>query len=165
LLDLNFSVPQIATTGKLCGSIGAIIGGIIGGYLMQRFNIIQSLLYFGAIHTSAHLLLALQAIVGNNLLLYFITSISESVTGGMAMAAYIAFITSICRGKYKATQQGFFTSMMGVSRSIFPSLSGFMASTYGWLNFFLISFGLSIPALIILFYMRKSLEKYLYSRD
>lgn len=165
LLDLNFSVAQIATTGKLCASIGTIIGGIFGGYLMQRLNIIQSLLYFGAIHTSAHLLLAMQAIIGNNLALYFVTSISESLTGGMAMAAYIAFITSICKGRYKATQQGFFSSMMGVSRSVFPSISGFIASHFGWLNFFLIAFALSVPALVILYYMKKDLEEYLYPKD
>jgi PAT family beta-lactamase induction signal transducer AmpG len=162
LLDLNFSVAQIATAGKLGGSIGAIIGGIIGGYLMRRINIIQSLLYFGVIHTSAHLLLVLQAAVGNNLMLYFITSISESVTGGMAMVAYISFIASICRGRYKATQQALFNSMMGVSGSIFPSISGFMASYYGWFNFFLISFVLSLPALIMLVFMRKNLESKVY---
>jgi PAT family beta-lactamase induction signal transducer AmpG len=161
LLSLSFNEAEIATTGKLCGSIGSIIGGLLGGYLMRKLHIVQSLWYFGLIHTSSHVLLAIQAIIGKNLAFFFITSISESITGGMAMAAYIAFISSICKGQYKTTQQALFSSMMGLSRSIFPSISGFIASQYGWLNFFMITFLLSIPGLVLLYSMKKKLTDYL----
>jgi PAT family beta-lactamase induction signal transducer AmpG len=165
LLDLKFTAVEIATTGKLCGSIGAMIGGVLAGYVMHKLNIVQSLWYFGIIHTSAHILLAIQAVVGNNLTLYFVASVAESITGGMAMAAYIAFITSICRGQYKTTQQALFSSMMGLSRSIFPSISGFLASKYGWLTFFSSTFLLSIPALVLLFYMKNQFTNHIYKHD
>jgi PAT family beta-lactamase induction signal transducer AmpG len=162
LLELNFSTAQIATTGKLCASIGTIIGGLIGSYYMTKRSIIDSLLFFGIIHTSAHLLLALLAVCGNNMMLYFITSLSESVTGGMAMAAYIAFIASLCKGKYKATGQAFFNSTMGLSRSILPSISGLLANYCGWTTFFLIAFFISIPSLILLGKIRNKLQQLLW---
>jgi PAT family beta-lactamase induction signal transducer AmpG len=162
LLDLQFNVVQIATAGKLFGSLGTIIGGVAAGYIMRKMNIIDSLWYFGLIHTSAHVFLIAQAIIGNNLTLYFFASISESITGGMAMAAYIAFITSICRGRYKTTQQAIFTSMMGMTRSIFPSVSGIMASYYGWTGFFSMMLILSMPGLILLYCMRDKFSTYLY---
>lgn len=161
LLDLEFSVAQIATTGKLCSSIGTIIGGILGGYIMKKINIIDSLLYFGILHTSAHLLLTLLAMIGNNISLYFLTSVSESVTGGMAMAAYIGFISAMCKGSYKTTQQALLNSMMGISRSILPSISGLIAIGCEWFNFFLITFFLSIPALIMIKLMSSNLKKYI----
>ena len=161
VIDLKFTTEQIATVGKLAGSIGAIIGGVLGGYLMRKINIVDALCYFGIIHTSAHLLLALQAVVGNNIWLYFITSISESITGGMAMAAYIGFISAICHGQYKATQQGVLSSMMGISRSIFPSISGIMVIKFGWLKFFLMAFFLSIPSLVMLSCMKNSFKQYI----
>jgi PAT family beta-lactamase induction signal transducer AmpG len=163
LLDLKFSEVEIATTGKLCGSFGAMIGGVVGGYIMRKTNIVQSLLYFGIAHTSAHIFLMIQAIVGKNSVLYFATSMSESITGGMAMAAYIAFITSICKGRYKITQQAFFSSMMGLSRSIFPSISGIIVNSYGWSVFFASAFLVSIPSLILLFFMRNKLTKHIYN--
>jgi PAT family beta-lactamase induction signal transducer AmpG len=75
VIDLKFTTDQIAMVGKFSSSVGTIIGGILGSYLMMRIKIIDALYYFGIIHTSAHLLLALQAAVGNNLWLYFITII------------------------------------------------------------------------------------------
>lgn len=163
LLDLKFSEAEIATTGKLCGSIGAIIGGVVGGYIMRKINIVQSLLLFGMAHTSAHIFLMIQASTGKNSLLYFATNMSESITGGMAMTAYIAFIASICKGEYKVTQQAFFSSMMGLSRSIFPSFAGIIVSNYGWIVFFATSFVVSIPSLLLLFFMRIKLTKYIYT--
>jgi PAT family beta-lactamase induction signal transducer AmpG len=162
LLDLKFSEAEIATTGKLCGSIGAMIGGVVGGYIMRRINIVQSLLYFGIIHTSAHILLMIQAIIGKNSVLYFVVNMSESITGGMSMAAYIAFIASICKGQYKVTQQAFFSSMMGLSRAIFPSFAGIIASKYGWSVFFAGAFIISMPGLLLLFFMRTKLTKHIY---
>ena len=163
LLDLQFQDFDIATVGKLCGSIGAMLGAIIGGRIMQSMNVVYRLLFFGLVHSSVHLLLAAQALIGNNLAFYFITSISESVTGGMAMTAYIAFIASICKGRYLATQQALFTSMMGVSRSILPSVSGVLVSYFGWFNFFIFAFLLSIPALILIYFMRTRLINYIYT--
>ena len=136
LVETGFDALQISTVGKFLGITTAIIGGIIASFVMHRIKIIDALLYFGIIHALSHLLFIFQNHMGDNIYTLFLVIGAESITGGMVMAAYIAFITSLCTGKYSATQYAFFSSMMGISRSIFPSLSGLIVMHAGWNNFF-----------------------------
>jgi MFS transporter, PAT family, beta-lactamase induction signal transducer AmpG len=158
LVETGFDAFQIATVGKFLGIITAIIGGLIAGQSMKKMKILDAMLIFGIIHSMAHLLFILQNEMGSNIYILFLVVGVESTTGGMVMAAYIAFITSLCRGKYSATQYAFLSSMMGISGSIFPSMSGIFASEFGWNSFFLFITILTIPPLIMSFSLRKKLE-------
>ena len=73
----------------------------------------------------------------------------------MTMAAYIAYIASLCHGKFRATQYSFLTSMMGLSRSILPSISGYIVATIGWNIFFLSASIASIPPIILVLYLKR----------
>ncbi|MCC8483178.1 MAG: MFS transporter [Rickettsia endosymbiont of Labidopullus appendiculatus] len=150
LIHIGYNEFEIASAGKFFGIISAIIGGLIASSVMRKKNILDSLLIFGVIHAVAHTLFILQEIYGKNLPLFFITTGFEGVTSGMTMTAYIAFIASICQGKFRATQYSFFTSMMGFSRSIFPALSGYIVVQFGWQNFFTFIIITTIPSLLLL---------------
>ncbi|MFP3018489.1 MAG: MFS transporter [Candidatus Tisiphia sp.] len=150
LIHLGYNEFEIASAGKFFGMISAIIGGLIASLVMKKKNILDSLLIFGVIHAIAHILLIVHEIYGKNLLLFFITTAFESTTCGMAMTAYIAFIASICTGKFRATQYSFFSSMMGFSRSIFPALSGYIVVQFGWKSFFTFIIIITIPSLLLL---------------
>ncbi len=123
LINIGYNEFEIASAGKFFGVLSAIIGGLIASIVMKKKNILDSLMIFGIIHALAHTLFIVQQIYGKNLPLLFVTIGLENVTGGMTMAAYIAFIAFICQGKFRATQYSFFSSMMGFSRAIFPALS------------------------------------------
>lgn len=157
LIHIGYNELEIASTGKFLGIVSAIMGGLIASFIMRKKNILDSLLLFGILHMFAHSLLILQEICGKNLLLLFITVGFESITSGMAMAAYIAFIASICQGRFRATQYSFFTAMMGFSRSIFPALSGYAVVQLGWQNFFLFIIIITLPSLLILRKLRSLL--------
>lgn len=159
LLELGFNAFDIATTGKLWGTIGTIIGSSLAGIIMARISISKSLLYFGLLHSLAHLFLIIQYIVGKNYILFFVTTSVESITGGMSMSAYMALITGLCRGRYKATQYSLLTSMMGVSRSLLPIISGFLVNAYGWSIFFAITTIMIIPSLCLIPYFSKLTDK------
>ena len=159
LVETGFDALQISTVGKFLGITTAIIGGIIASFVMHRIKIIDALLYFGIIHALSHLLFIFQNHMGDNIYTLFLVIGAESITGGMVMAAYIAFITSLCTGKYSATQYAFFSSMMGISRSIFPSLSGLIVMHAGWNNFFFFVTLLTIPPLWMSLRVGKMLEK------
>jgi MFS transporter, PAT family, beta-lactamase induction signal transducer AmpG len=150
LIKLGFSAMEIATTGKFCGVIGAIIGGFIASNIMKTRPIINSLLIFGIIHAVAHSLFIVQELYGNNIYLLFIVIGFESVTSGMSMAAYIAFIASLCHGRFRATQYSFFLAMMGASRAVLPAISGYIVSLFGWNIFFCFTTIVTIPSLILL---------------
>ncbi|WP_040255817.1 AmpG family muropeptide MFS transporter [Rickettsia hoogstraalii] len=158
LLHLEYDAFEIASVGKFWGVVGAIIGGLVGGVIMKHKNILNSIFLFGIIHALGHILFIFLEINGKNSLLLFITIGIESITGGMTMTAYIAFISSLCQGKFRATQYSFLSSMMGISRSIFPIISGYMVVNFGWQNFFLFTTIITIPSLLILLKIKTKLQ-------
>jgi PAT family beta-lactamase induction signal transducer AmpG len=158
LLHLGYDAFEIASVGKFWGVVGAIIGGLVGGVIMKHKNILNSIFLFGIIHALGHILFIFLEINGKNSLLLFITIGIESITGGMTMTAYIALISSLCQGKFRATQYSFLSSMMGISRSIFPIISGYMVVNFGWQNFFLFTTIITIPSLLILLKIKTKLQ-------
>ncbi len=158
LLHLEYDAFEIASVGKFWGVVGAIIGGLLGGFIMKHKNILNSIFLFGIIHALGHILFIFLEINGKNSLLLFITIGIESITGGMTMTAYIAFISLLCQGKFRATQYSFLSSMMGISRSIFPIISGYMVVNFGWQNFFLFTTIITIPSLLILLKIKTKLQ-------
>ncbi|WP_342225428.1 AmpG family muropeptide MFS transporter [Rickettsia endosymbiont of Urophora cardui] len=159
LLHLNYDAFEIASVGKFWGVMGAIVGGLLGGFIMKKKNILDSILLFGIIHALAHILFIILKIYGKNSTLLFITIGAESITGGMTMTAYIAFISSLCQDKFRATQYSFFSSMMGISRSIFPIISGYIVVNFGWQNFFLFTTIITIPSLLVLLKIKNKLQQ------
>lgn len=156
LIEIGYPLTDIAITGKLLGTIFAMIGGLLGSYFMKKRNIFDNLLLFGLIHALAHILFIVQYIRGQDTYLLFILIGFEAISGGMSMAAYIAFIASLCSGKFRATQYAFFNSMMGFSRSILPAFSGYLVANIGWPSFFSLIITLSLPPLLLLRYLKKS---------
>ena len=150
LLEKGFGAIEIASVGKFLGIIAAIIGGFLGSYIMSKISITRSLLLFGLVHAVAHLMFIVQDAVGYNITLLFIVMGFESITGGMAMAAYIAFITSLCSGQYSVSQYSVLSAMMGLSRAILPGISGLIANKLGWDIFYFLTFMMTIPPLMMI---------------
>jgi PAT family beta-lactamase induction signal transducer AmpG len=152
-LDKHYNEYEIASIGKFLGIVGSIIGGFVASYLLDRISIIKSLYLFGIIHSISFLLFLNLVFFEHNLIIYALVIGFQSITGGMAMAAYIAYITSLCSGKYRATQYSFLSSMMGLSRSLFPTMSGYIVSYYGWTSFYILIFIISIPSILMTKYL------------
>lgn len=159
LIHIGYDEFEIASFGKFFGVIAAIFGGLIAGSIMEKINVVDSMLIFGVLHGLAHLLFIGQELYGNDISLLFFAIGAESITGGMSMAAYIAFIASLCKGKFRATQYSFFSAMMGFSRSVLPAFSGYMVANLGWINFFIITSLATMPALALIPFLKKSLKK------
>ena len=159
LHHIGYDSFEIATAGKLFGAISAMIGGLLASYIMRKKPLYESLLLFGSIHAAAHVLFVLQDAVGKNIYLLFLITGFEGISGGMTMAAYIAFIASLCDGRFRATQYSFFSSMMGLSRSILPSISGYFVANFGWTVFYLFTTVATVPALVIIVYLEKMKKK------
>jgi len=155
LLHIGYNEYDIAIAGKLFGVVSALIGGFIASSIMQKSDILRSLLLFGAIHTISHTMFIVQEAYGKNLYLLFFVTGFESITSGMTMAAYIAFIASLCKGNFRATQYAFFSSMMGVSRAILPAVSGLIVASFNWQIFYLFVTIISLPPLAIIYYWRR----------
>ena len=155
LINRGYPASIIATAGKLFGTISALIGGLLGSYIMRKRSIFDNLLLFGSIHAIAHILFILLDVYGQNIYLLFIVTGFESISGGITMTAYIAFIATLCEGKFRSTQHAFLSSMMGLSRSVFPVISGYIVVNFGWTFFFILTTIATTPSLLLLVYLEK----------
>ncbi|MBL3284185.1 MFS transporter [Rickettsiales endosymbiont of Paramecium tredecaurelia] len=160
LLHVGYNAQDIAISGKLLGSIGAILGGVVGGAILSKKTIRFCLIWFCAVHSLAHVLYIYQDLQ-KCYWLFIITTILESITCGMTMSAYLAFINSLCTGKFKATQYSLFTSFLGLARAILPSISGYLVELCGWRLFFLAATFTFVPSWIII---NKIYRSYIHDR-
>ena len=152
-LSIGFDEVEIASIGKILGVFGTIIGGFISGIIIDKIPLMRALYLFGIIHAISHLLFLLLVDSGSNLYLYALVIGLQSITGGMAMTSYIAYITSLSAGHYSATKYSFFSASMGLSRSIFPGISGYIAANLGWGYFYICVFVASLPSLFVIKYL------------
>ncbi len=155
LLHVGYDAGEISVNGKLIGMLCATFGGLVAGYLMKGKNIHHCLIFFGALHGLSHFMFIVQEYYGKNINLLLSSTVLEGTTGGMAMTAYIAFIATLCKGKFRATQYAFFSSMMGFARSVFPALSGYIVASYGWYVFYIITIIATLPPLFLINYIHK----------
>ncbi len=154
LLEYDFTPREIAYIGKFFGVFAALLGGLIGGSIMQHMSVKQSLAIFGFLHSLSHmlfLLLIYDSSSSNILLALVITA--ESVTSGMAMTAFIALITSFSEGRFSGTKYSLLSATMGLSRAIFPAFSGWVVSSLGWASFFIFITLISLVSLPIIAFL------------
>ncbi len=157
--DMGFSKIEIANVMKLYGMIAAILGGIICGLLITKIGLKKGMLYFGILQIFSTMAFALQAIYGHNMPLFIAVVTIENFVSGMVTTALVAYVSSLCNKAYTATQYALLSSIMGVSRDIFSSTSGMVASFLGWKLFFVVSALISLPSLLIIWFFVKDEPK------
>jgi PAT family beta-lactamase induction signal transducer AmpG len=155
LLEIGFTKAQIAEIVKLYGMVATFVGAMLGGVLVARFGMYKTLLVCGFLHMLTNMLLVQQAYLGVNEWFLALCVVSENSTAGMTSMAFIAYLSSLCRVNYTATQYALLSSLAAVGRTFLSSSSGAAAAALGWPLFFLFSSLLAVPALGLLWYINK----------
>lgn len=153
--DIGFSKTQIAAVSKLYGTIATIIGSIFGGIIVARYGILRALLICGILQGLSNLTFAGLAMTGNNIYVLMAVITIENISGGMAMTAFVAYLSSLCNVLYTATQYALLSSLMSFARDIVAASSGYLKEYVTWEWFFIITTFMSLPGLVILYYLSK----------
>ncbi|HEY1228823.1 MAG TPA: hypothetical protein VGF26_16040, partial [Ramlibacter sp.] len=82
----------------------------------------------------------------------------ENITGGMGTAAFLAFLMSLCNQRFTATQFALLSAFASVGRVWVGPLAGVVAESIGWPQFFVISTVLALPALAMLWWLRRPIR-------
>ncbi len=155
--QMGFSKSEVATVSKLFGVIATVVGVFVGGMLVKRYGIMQSLLGCGILQMFSNLMYAAQAIAGHDVELLYFTIGIENLSGGMGSSAFVAYLSVLCNITYTGTQFALFTSFMATGRTILSTSSGWVVEMTGWFDFFLISTVVALPGLLLLVWMMKNL--------
>ncbi|MDE0943609.1 MAG: AmpG family muropeptide MFS transporter [Alphaproteobacteria bacterium] len=152
-VEIGFSKSEIASVSKIFGLGATLIGGFIGGMLVVRRGIMQSLLWCGLLQMLSNLMFAVQAMVGHDTSMLALTIAIENVAGGMGTAAFVAYLSALCNIAYTATQYALLSSLMALARTALSAPSGMLAESTSWVTFFVVTTIAAIPGLLLLWWL------------
>ncbi len=155
LLDLGFTKTQIAQVVKLYGLIATLLGTFAGGWLVGHIGMYRALMICGFGHMLTNLLLVELARRGADLNFLVLAISTENFTGGMATAAFIAYLSALCKLNYTATQYALLSSLAAAGRTWLSTPSGALAEAVGWEVFFAIASLMAVPSLILLWWIER----------
>ena len=154
--EIGFSKIEIASIVKTFGLFATLFGVFIGGVFVKKFNIYKTL-WIGVIaQMLSNLAFCYLAKFGYDPKALYVVIFIENFSGGIGDAVFVAYLSSLCNVSYSATQYALLVSCATFARSVLSSVSGVVVAGFGWYNFFIISALLSIPAIILLFFITKA---------
>jgi PAT family beta-lactamase induction signal transducer AmpG len=177
LKGLAYTPAEVGLVNKVFGLWLTIAGALLGGALMLRLGLWRALLAFGVLQMASNLGFWWLAAGGKGSLpglvipafdwgfvaLAQATPVDggllavvafENVSGGMGTAAFVAFLMSLCNQRFTATQFALLSAFASVGRVWVGPLAGVLAESIGWPVFFVISTGMALPALWMLWALR-----------
>lgn len=150
ILQMGYTKTDLATIAKAVGLIATILGGLIGGIMMLRYNMKWSLIFFGILQAVSTLGFAALPSLPQHLSSLAIVIAFENLASGMGTAAYAAYMASLTNKRFTATQYALLTALMGIPRVILASPTGKMAEIMGWDMFFVFCTVVAVPGLLLL---------------
>jgi PAT family beta-lactamase induction signal transducer AmpG len=154
-VELGFTKIQIANVSKAFGLAATIVGGIIGGVIVDRVGILKSLLLCGILQMLSNLMFAVLAMTGKDLTMLTVTIAVENLSGGMGTAAFVAYLSSLCNVAYTATQYALLTSFMAFGRTLLSSSGGWLADQMDWVSFFVLTTLAALPGLLLILWLKR----------
>jgi PAT family beta-lactamase induction signal transducer AmpG len=135
-----------------------IAGSVLGGVLVVRYGIMRPLLLGAVMVAATNLLFALMASVGPDLALLTVVISADNISGGLANAAFIAYLSSLTNRAYTATQYALFSSLMTLPGKFIGGFSGIIVDGYGYVSFFVYASAIGVPAVLLVLYLMQRIN-------
>ncbi|WP_320042912.1 AmpG family muropeptide MFS transporter [uncultured Desulfobacter sp.] len=148
--DMGFSKIHIASIVKTFGLFMTIAGGFLGGTLSIQFGVMRILFVGALLSALTNLLFVLMAWTGPVLPMLYLVISADNLAGGLAGAAFVAFLSSLTNVRFTAIQYAVFSSLMTLVPKMFSGYSGSIVDQLGYPVFFTVTAVMGIPVLILI---------------
>lgn len=148
-LDLGFTKAEIAEISKIFGFFMTILGASLGGVLVLRYGIMWPLLLGAILVSATNLLFAFLALSTPDLSLLATVISADNLSGGIATAVFIAYLSSLTNTAYTATQYALFSSLMTLPAKLLGGFSGEIVEQFGYPLFFVYAAAIGLPAVVL----------------
>jgi len=145
--ELMFQIGLFPTT---FGIILSIAGALAGGAFISRYGIFHGVWFLGLLQAVSNLGYSLVEWINLGRFGLYGASMFESLSGGLGTAAFLAFLMNVCQKEHATVQYAFLSSIFSLTGRLVGGLSGLGAERYGYGNYFAITFLLSLPAYMLL---------------
>jgi MFS transporter, PAT family, beta-lactamase induction signal transducer AmpG len=154
-VDSGLPLEKIGLITGTFGFVAAIAGGLAGGLFMSRYGIFHGLWVLGLCQPLGNVVYALAAAFPETGEMgIYAASITESFASGMGTAAFLAFLMSICKKEYSATQYAWLSALFRMPGIAFGSISGYLTASMGYAHYFILTLIMSFPVFIFIFHAK-----------
>jgi PAT family beta-lactamase induction signal transducer AmpG len=148
-VDMGFTKDEVASVSKIYGVIMTLVGAFVGGVLSMRLGVMRVLMLGAVLSAASNLLFAWLASRGHDLTALIAVVSADNLAGGIASAAFIAYLSSLTNISYSATQYALFSSLMLLLPKFIAGYSGVFVDAYGYSTFFVATALLGVPVLVL----------------
>ena len=148
-VDMGYSEGEVATVSKVFGVIMTLVGAFIGGVISMRIGVMRVLMLGAVLSAASNLLFAWLSTRGHDLTGLTLVVSADNLAGGIASAAFIAYLSSLTNVQYSATQYALFSSMMMLAPKWLAGFSGAFVDVHGYATFFVGTACLGLPVLLL----------------
>lgn len=148
-VDLGFTKDEVAAVSKVYGVIMTLLGAFVGGVLSMRLGVMRILMLGALLSAASNLLFAWLGSQGHDVRALILVVSADNLAGGIASAAFIAYLSSLTNVQYSATQYALFSSMMLLAPKAIAGFSGDFVDAFGYATFFTSTALLGVPVLLL----------------
>jgi PAT family beta-lactamase induction signal transducer AmpG len=154
--DMGFTKLEVAWVSKIFGVIMTLVGAGIGGVLSLRLGVARVLFLGAFLSAATNLLFAWVATRGHDIWALMIAVSADNLSGGMAGAAFVAYLSGLTNVAYSATQYALFSSVMVLLPRFLAGFSGKVVDHLGYEAFFTATALLGVPVLLLVWLARRA---------
>ena len=154
---MGFTKLEVGNIGKIVSFAASLSGVALGGALVARLGLYGALMLGGVLQMLSNLLYIALLLAGHNDAMLALSIFGENFTGGLASAAFVAYLSGLCSLAFTATQYALFSSIAAVPVRVLSAPAGWLVDRLDWIPFFLVATAACVPSLILLLWLRRSL--------
>ncbi|MFZ4289215.1 AmpG family muropeptide MFS transporter [Variovorax sp. HJSM1_2] len=149
-VDMGYTKDEVAAVTKVFGVVMTLVGTFIGGVLSMRLGVMRVLMLGAVLSAASNLLFAWLGGHGHDVQALVLVVSADNLAGGIASAAFIAYLSSLTSISYTATQYALFSSVMLLLPKWLAGFSGVAVDHYGYASFFTGTALLGVPVLLLI---------------
>jgi PAT family beta-lactamase induction signal transducer AmpG len=154
--DMAFTKLEVAWVSKGFGIVMTLVGAALGGVLCLRVGVGRVLILGAALSAATNLLFAWVATRGHDLPALILAISADNLSGGMAGAALVAYLSGLTNVAYSATQYALFSSLAVLLPRLLAGFSGMLVEQIGYQSFFVTTAALGIPVLALVWLAQRA---------
>jgi PAT family beta-lactamase induction signal transducer AmpG len=151
--DMGYSKDEIAMVSKIFGVVMTLLGAFFGGLLTKQWGVNKVLLWGAALSALSNLLFAWLSTIDHQVWALIGVICADNLSGGIASAAFIAFLSGLTRIEYSASQYALLSSLMIAAPQWLAGFSGLFVDHYGYTLFFIATALMGLPVLLLVLWV------------
>lgn len=154
----GFTKTEIGVAVKAVLTTGAMLGALLGGIWMIKLGLRRAMLIFAIMQGLTNLGYLLLHHVGKQYVVMLGAVALDALASGMGNIAAVALMMALCDKRFSAFQYALLSMVALLPRYTLGGPAGYLADALGWGGYYLTSFALAIPGVVLVLLMRARLD-------